>query len=659
MYATYRDIEPVLQGDRDYSSCALDSDLTRCSGSATQPPGTFSDFGLLKARGLDGFDYKVEGDRFVPREGATYNYGPPNYFQRPDERWTAGLLATYDLRDRAEAYAELMFMDDRSVAQIAPSGAFFVTDTLGCGNPFMSAQQFDALCGRYGLTADDDQTVFIGRRNVEGGPRQNDLRHTSYRGVFGLQGDLSERWQYDLHYQRAEVDMKNKYLNDLSITRIGRALDAVRDPATGDIVCRSALDGSDPGCVPWNIFREGAVTQPMIDYLSLPLSARGSTGQTIVSGHLTANLGGYGIRSPFAVTGPDVVIGAEYRSEHLRYDPDDAYRSGDGAGQGGASNPVGGDIEVSEVFFEAGGPLVQDAPYADELVLDGAYRYSDYDYGQQTDTFGVRANWAVNAGVRFRASAQRAIRGPNVRERFLPQGFNLFEMTADPCGGPVSDGRTAAGRTLEECARSGVTPAQFGSIEHSPASQYNFLQGGNADLTPEESDTYAYGLVWTPPGIDGLTLSLDYYAIEIRKGISTVKPEFILNQCLDGNTLQCAKVRRGQGRRPVAGIRHRTERPHRVPAGQPGRRDGAGIRPHGALRPRHRRLGPAEFQRRPVPHLDVGSTGAARGPDGGLRRTLGRHVRFPCSGRPEPLSPDLAHALAGAPRPHLEIHQRR
>ena len=547
VYATYRDIEAVLQGGRDYSSCALSSDRTRCSGSATQPRGTFSDFGLLGASGQEGFDYKVEGDRFVPRDGATYNYGPLNYFQRPDERWTAGLLATYGLRDRAEAYTELMFMDDRSVAQIAPSGAFFVTDTLGCGNPFLSAQQFDALCGGYGLTTDDQQTVFIGRRNVEGGARQDHVRHTSLRGVLGVRGDLSERWRYDLHYQRADVDMERKYLNDLSITRIRRALDAVREPATGEVVCRSALDGSDPGCVPWNIFREGGVTPPMLDYLTLPLFARGSTSQTIVSGHLAGSLDAYGIRSPFAAAGPDVVIGAEYRSERLRYDPDDAYRSGDGAGQGGASKPVDGRIEVSEVFVEAGVPLVHDAPYAEELVLDGAYRYSDYDYGRQTDTFGVRANWAVNAGVRLRASVQRAIRGPDVRERFLPQGFNLFDMPADPCGGPVADGRTAAGRTLEECARSGVTPAQFGNIEHSPANQYNFLQGGNADLTPEESDTYAYGVVWTPPGLDDLTLSLDYYSIKIRKGINTVKPDFILNQCLDGNTSQCAKVRRGRG----------------------------------------------------------------------------------------------------------------
>ena len=343
VYGTYRDIEAVTQGARDYSACDLSNNLTECSGSATQPQGTFSDFGILSSEGLESFDYKVEGDRFVPREGTLYNYGPPNYFQRPDERWTAGLLARYEFHEQVVAYTELMFMDDRSVAQIAPSGAFFVTDELGCGNPFLSPQQFQALCGRFGLTRDDTQTVFIGRRNVEGGARQNDLRHTAYRGVIGLQGDISERWDYDLHVQYSEVRMENNYLNDLSITRISRALDAAIDPGTGRVVCRSALEGgSDPGCVPWNIFSEGAVTQEMVDYLTLPLSARGSTEQTVVSGHITGTLGEYGVRSPFAASGVDVVAGAEYRKERLDYDPDEAYRSGDGAGQGGRQNRSAG-----------------------------------------------------------------------------------------------------------------------------------------------------------------------------------------------------------------------------------------------------------------------------------------------------------------------------
>ena len=134
-----------------------------------------------------------------------------------------------------------------------------------------------------------------------------------------------------------------------------------------------------------------------------------------------------------------------------------------------------------------------------------------------------------------------------MRERFRPQGLNLFDMPADPCGGPVTNGQTAAGRTFEECARSGVTAAQFGNIAHSPAKQYNFLQGGNRDLGAEEADTYSFGLVWAPSFVAGFNFSVDYYSIRIQKGISALNPQFILNECLDGNTAQCAKVRRGQG----------------------------------------------------------------------------------------------------------------
>ena len=541
VYGTYRNIEAVFHGDRDYSSCDLIRGLTACGGSATSPQGTFL------RQGLEGFDYKVEGHRFVPREGTLYNYAPTNYFQRPDTRWTAGLFANYDVHDKVEAYTEFMFMDDRSVAQIAPSGSFFHPDMLNCDNPFLSPQQFEAVCGAYGLTKDDRQTVSIGRRNVEGGSRQNDLRHTSYRGVFGLRGDLSDRWRYELHYQYSKVNMRNTYRNDLSIPRVRRALDAVEHPGTGEPVCRSVLDGSDPGCVPWNIFQEGAVTPDMVNYLSLPLTAEGSTDQTVISGYLTGHLGRYGITSPFADNSVDVVLGGEYRKETLTYNPDEAYRSGDGAGQGGAAPPVSGGFDVTEFFFEAGIPLVEGAPYAEELGLDVGYRYSDYDFDLQTNTFGVRSVWDVNFGVKLRASFQRAIRGPNVRERFRPQGLNLFDMPADPCGGPVTNGQTAAGRTFEECARSGVTSAQFGNIAHSPAAQYNMLQGGNPDLGAEEADTYSFGLVWTPRFVDGFNFSVDYYSIRIRKGVSALNPQFILDQCLDGDAAQCAKVNRGQG----------------------------------------------------------------------------------------------------------------
>ena len=133
-----------------------------------------------------------------------------------------------------------------------------------------------------------------------------------------------------------------------------------------------------------------------------------------------------------------------------------------------------------------------------------------------------------------------------MRERFLPQGFNLFEMNADPCAGPVANGRTAEGRSFEECARSGVTAAQFGNIENSPAAQYNFLQGGNPNLAPEESDTYSFGLVWTPGFLDGLDFSFDYYFHQDQQGHQHPDPG-VHSQRVSGR--QRLAVRQGPTRR--------------------------------------------------------------------------------------------------------------
>ena len=547
VYATWRDIEAVWQRDRDYSSCALSDDANSCLGSSTIPQGRFTNFGHTDYPAP--VDFIVQGHEFVPRQGETYNFGPLNYFQRPDEQYTFGAFAHYDITEEAQAYTELMYMDNRTVAQIAPSGAFFVTETLSCGNPLMSEQQFQAICGSIGKTRDDVLDPFwIGRRNVEGGNRQHDLHHTSFRGVLGVQGELGANWSYDASLLYAEVRTDNTYLNDLGTTKIKRALDAVHDPATGEIVCRSVLDGTDPDCVPWNIFEEGGVTREALDYIVLPLTARGGTDQLIASGFLFGDLDEYGIRLPAADTGIAIALGAEFRDENLDFKPDEAYRSGEGAGQGGATRPVSGGSSVAELFLEANVPLVEARPFAEELLLDIGLRYSDYEYGGSVETYGLRSGWAINQGVKLRGSFQRAIRAPNVRELFQPEGFNLFDMSSDPCSGEVEgglNGVTSAGRTFDECARSGVTEQQWGSVPDSPANQYNFLQGGNTDLKPESSDTWTIGIVFSPQAIDGLTVSLDYYSIEVEKGISNLTPEFVLNECLDGDLVLCERINRG------------------------------------------------------------------------------------------------------------------
>eukprot|EP01037_Dinobryon_pediforme_P037385 gene37385-44842_t len=53
-----------------------------------------------------------------------YNYAPTNYFQRPDQRVTAGAFLNYDASPAFQPYLEFMFMSDHSEAQIAPSGDF-------------------------------------------------------------------------------------------------------------------------------------------------------------------------------------------------------------------------------------------------------------------------------------------------------------------------------------------------------------------------------------------------------------------------------------------------------------------------------------------------------------------------------------------------------
>jgi len=152
------------------------------------------------------------------------------------------------------------------------------------------------------------------------------------------------------------------------------------------------------------------------------------------------------------------VIGGEYRKENLNFNPDSGFRNGLGAGQGGATGPVSGGYDVSEIFFEASIPVIEGAPGAEELVFDLGYRYSDYSTDQTTDTYGIRGGWAINNSIKIRASFQRAVRAANIQELFLPQGFNLFDMDVDPCGDAVP------ARSLADCANSGVTAAQYGSI---------------------------------------------------------------------------------------------------------------------------------------------------------------------------------------------------
>lgn len=568
VYLGYRDLDAIKQDQRDYSACALGSSEAgaatgtfACSGSITTSPAFFQTFNPADPTDFTPTGALVLGEGNVLRDledSDVYNFAPSNYYQRPDTRKTAGVFAHYDFSESASVYTEFMFMDDRTDAQIAPSGAFFGGGpgqppffgryAVNCNNPLLSPSAVDAFCG--GDLNGPDAFVDIGRRNVEGGGRNDDLRHTSYRGVLGVKGDFADGWNYDVYGLYGTSVLSEVYQRDFSRSRLNKALNAVTDttpesPTLGQPICRvnadADLSNDDPSCVPYNIFQLGGVTPEQLAYLQIPGLSEGSTTEQILSGSISADLGQYGIKLPTANDGLGIAFGAEYRSEESELRTDASFQTNDLAGQGAPTLDTVGSFDVREVFVEARLPLLQDKTFAQTLSLEAGYRYSDYNLGFSTDTYKVGLDWAPIEALRLRGSYQRAVRSPNIQELFLQPRVQLDGAT-DPCSNAPGEAPEA---TAEQCANTGVTAAQYGSILANPSAQYNGLVGGNPDLDPEESDTYSFGFVFTPEFLAGFSLTVDYYDIKVEKLINSLGADFILGECLDtGNPTYCTMVNR-------------------------------------------------------------------------------------------------------------------
>jgi outer membrane receptor protein involved in Fe transport len=590
-YAGYRRLNAVTQGRRDYSACASQarptavpastSPLITCGGSATSANGTI----ILNNNGTSTF-FQVGPNRTLIPGFTPYNFAPTNYFQRPDERYTLGAFANYEISPALQPYLEVMFMDDRTVAQIAPSGDFGNTFSINCGspaaptvnapgigNPLLSAQQRALLCDAENLLIDTQGSVdndppftppqvFIDpttglpytrgfaqilRRNVEGGGRRDDLQHTNYRIVAGMRGDLSDVWSYDAYYYFAQTNFAETYTNDFSVTRLGRAIDVIDDPRTPgvDPICRSVLDGSDPSCIPWDIFATGQVTPAMLAYLQTPGFKRGTNQQTVASASLTGNLGSWGIQLPWATNGVGIALGVEYRKESLDEQTDAAFSalpSSDLAGQGAPTLSIHGEFDVKEAFAEVRVPIVEDGIFR-YLGIEAGYRYSDYGVQGRsfsTDTYKVGLDFAPIRDIRFRAAYNRAVRAPNIQELFAPQRVAL-NGNGDPCAG------AAPSASLAACQAMGVTAGQYGTIAGNPAGQYNGLVGGNPNLDPEIADTYTVGVVLQPSFLPRLAITVDWFKIKIDSPIQPIGQDVILGTCVQTlNPVFCGLVHRDQ-----------------------------------------------------------------------------------------------------------------
>ncbi len=577
-YFGYRKAKAIVQANRDYSACVLQNSragVPICGGSATTDTGNV----VVFDNGTSTI-YSFSPNGGFDQTATRFNFAPTNYFQRPDERYTAGVFANYEINDNFKPYMEFMFMDDRTVAQIAPSGDFGNTLTINSDNPLISPTQraviFDnenLINGSLGgfplaigapfnpnpgaaplnfidpVTGGTYNKAFFQllRRNVEGGPRRSDLQHTNFRTVLGTKGDIGKAWSYDAYYQYGRSNYSQVYSNEFSVARLNKALDVVAGPG-GAPVCRSFLDGSDLTCVPYNVFGgKGAASQAAVNYLSATGFQKGQTSEQVANVSFTGSLGEYGLKMPWAEDGVSVNIGAEWRKESLELNTDNAFQTGDLTGQGGATLPLNGGFRVFEFFGETKVPIVQEG-FVYDLSFNGGYRRSSYKTTSsnsfKTDTYKLELEFAPIRDIRMRASYNRAVRAPNIQELFATPTVGLAG-SADPCADLVT---TA---TSFGCLAQGLAIGQRTSSN--PAGQYNGLIGGNPNLQPETATTKTLGVVFQPRFLPRFSLTVDYFDIKVADAIQPAAQDSILKDCIANATATFTPVSCGLINRDVAG----------------------------------------------------------------------------------------------------------
>jgi iron complex outermembrane receptor protein len=543
-YAGYRHSQGVYGSSRDLSACTLQETgpSYQCLLDGSTPQGQFvPNGGTGPSLTLD----PATGNTFRPfdiaRDG--YNAAPFQTLARPDTRYNAGVFGHYSFSKSADAYLEGTFSDDRTSilydnAGTTPTNSGLNTFDINCNNPLLSAGEVNALCTQYGLGATDTAQVGIGRRSVEGGLRQDEYLHRSYRLLVGVKGEVNSEWNYDVNAQYGNTNSHERLTNDISQVRLGRALNVVG--VNGVPTCQSVVDGSDPACVPYNVFSAGAVTPAALNYITAGGSQNGYAHQYVVDGKLIGDLGKYGLKSPFAHNGLDLAVGMEQRSQTISNQPDANYLTGDLLTTG-AARATYGMYRVTEGFAELRVPILESVPFAKSLTINLSDRYARYAPQGPANAYNFGAEWTPIDPIRFRGTLSRAVRAPNGHELFLTETISQV-AAADPCANDAITGKPTASPAA--CARSGVTQQQYGHIQ--PANSFNQLTGGNPNLKPQTADTITGGLVFVPSEwLPSLLLSVDYWRIKVKQYIGSLAAIDSLNNCINsGEQVYCALIQR-------------------------------------------------------------------------------------------------------------------
>ena len=585
VHADYLEREPLFFTDRDITKATL-VDSTSHTGAlglrfgANQFPIT-RNAGMLVPDfiggtpnccfGLFGNDGAVALSPFVESDTGPEQWGVPDgssnfgnvngfsYLQLPQERTSFKGKVSYDF-GKVEAYADIYY--SKSKVPFSWGGPFIGFPTsYGYtasveNNPFWNDQTKQLISANYFIynlflpqrveyrdanqngIADTLRLPFLFRIFSEDvGTSDNPRTFESVQFEFGFKGDLSPSWGYEVYAQLGEVESvldPNPLLNPERIQQ-GLLL-------TADGQCQDTSNG----CVPLNIWGDD-IGPDAAAFITYPRGAGRSVTtneQNVVMATLAGNTSDW-----FTLPGDPgpigLVLGAEYLEINAKIDTPEFIEQQQFEGFSNSPFSLDASTDITSIFGEALVPLVAGKPGIDFLELELGWRFSEHSLSGSATTYKAAVAYYPNPDVQVRASYNAAVRSPAINELFRTSQFQ-YNFAEDPCtqpgpqanvAGPNDFGPILIDKTPELAATCVSTGIPEGNLYNPLLKEISGTadQGGNEGLSNEEGKTYSLGVVWTPYSIDGLSMSLDYFHVEIENYITTTPVDVwgLIRNCYD------------------------------------------------------------------------------------------------------------------------------
>jgi len=359
------------------------------------------------------------------------------------------------------------------------------------------------------------------RRLLEFGPRASQIDRTTTRALAGVDVELTENWDLNAYVSYGRTEQNQENTGQINTERAALAMDVELASDGVTIQCANEL-ARIQGCVPFNVFGEGTITDGALRYLQAPGNLKTIVEQEIVHLGISGDTGWDLPGGSVAVAG-----GFEYRQE-TGAEINPGFNQ-TGISGGNATAPTNGSFDVSEFYGEIVVPVLE------RLSLDAAVRVGDYStVGNQT-TWKAGFDAALHDTFRLRGTVSESVRAPNVSDLFAGAG-ETFANVNDPCDGVDN---TTTGNVAANCRSIGVIQDRINSqgafILTQPEQQgTGGFVGGNEFVNEETAEAFTVGVVWQPNFLDGgFSAAVDFYDIEIDDGIAVTSRNTVLERCYD------------------------------------------------------------------------------------------------------------------------------